>query len=274
MVDWLLEFFTSYPYLGVTAIFLLCGLGFPLPEEIVLFTAGYVCFKGFADLPWMMLTCAGAILAGDLVPFFLGRTFGTRLLRLRPLRVFVTTSRLATFDRWFRRRGDLVIFIARFVTGLRIVAYFAAGTMKMTYRRFIILDLLGIGVVVPAVVFFGKSAGTYVDSAIDWLQAAERWILIGIIVAAVLTSLIIWLRKRRKNQASEGPSEAYVAPSREIDTAIDEGEVSARPAPSIESPEPPPAESPLGPTANSPGSPLGPRGNEDDSNPTDTDKLS
>src|SRR5690606_14691517 len=115
MFDWLVETFTQYPYLGTAVVFLACGLGLPLPEELVLVAAGYVCFKGFADPVWMMAACAESILAGDAVPYLLGRLFGPRLLRLRPLRILVNRRRLAKLDLWFRRRGDLAVFFARFV---------------------------------------------------------------------------------------------------------------------------------------------------------------
>jgi len=220
MIDWLLEFFTGYPYLGVAVVFLACGLGLPLPEEIVLITSGYVCFKGFAALPVMMAVCGGAILAGDLIPFFLGHTFGSKLLRLRPLRVFVTKHRLMRFDRWFRNRGDLVIFIARFVAGLRTVAYFTAGTMRMSYVRFALLDGLGIAIVVPLFVFVGYRAGNYIDEAITWVKAAERGILLAI--GALVFLLLVWRWVRRRRRAPlDGPAETFVGPSIEPVTRAD-----------------------------------------------------
>ncbi|MBL8756675.1 MAG: DedA family protein, partial [Planctomycetes bacterium] len=84
MFDQLVAIIQAYPYLSVGVVFLLCGLGLPLPEEIVLLAAGYVCSKSAAtaNLPTMMAACGGAILLGDLVPAVLGRVFGVRLLRL------------------------------------------------------------------------------------------------------------------------------------------------------------------------------------------------
>ncbi len=210
MFDWLVETFTAYPYLGVAAVFFIVGIGAPLPEEIVLIAAGYVCFKNWAQLPPMMLTSAATILAGDLLPFFLGRTFGSRLLRLRPMRVLINRRRLARFDQWFRRRGDLVIFFSRFVTGLRVVAYFTAGTMRMTYRRFITLDLLGIAVVVPVFVWVGYHFGAYIDDAIVRVQRVERGIVLGTLAGIAVVILLYWLRRRRRAAPLAGPQETFV----------------------------------------------------------------
>lgn len=214
MFDSLVETFTSNPYLGVAIVFLICGLGFPLPEEIVLVAAGYVCFKGYADLPTMVATAAAAILAGDLIPFVAGRTFGSRLLRVWPFRALVTSERLAVFDRWFRRRGDLVIFFARFVPGLRIVAYFTAGTMRMRWARFVLLDGMGIAVGVPAFTWVGARFGHVIDEAVARVRQIEHGL--GILAAAGVAAVLVWWfvrRRRRRRRLLEGPSEAFVGPS-------------------------------------------------------------
>jgi membrane protein DedA with SNARE-associated domain len=222
MFDWLVATFTNYPYLGVAAVFLICGLGFPLPEELVLVIGGYVCFKGLASLPLMMISCAAAILAGDLIPFLLGRVFGSRLLRIRPLRMLVTKRRLSMFDRWFRRRGDLVIFFARFLTGLRIAAYFTAGTMKMPYRRFMALDLIGISLLVPLLIWIGFSSGHIIDQAIAKVQHIEQGILYVVVGLAVLSAAWYWLSRRRRHLGA-GPRETFVGPSAGSGESDDEG---------------------------------------------------
>ena len=143
MIDWLTQLLTenpSYVYLIVAGILVLCGLGLPLPEEIVLVAAGFVCYQ--EDGPnflIMMAACATGVLLGDLLPFVLGKLFGPRLLRLRWMRMVINKDRLATFDRWFRRRGDSVILIARFIPGLRVVAFFTGGTMQMRWSRFAVI---------------------------------------------------------------------------------------------------------------------------------------
>src|SRR5262245_60971231 len=176
MFDSLVQTITDYPYLGVALVFLLCGIGFPLPEELVLIAAGYVCakFPDQAQLSWMMLWCGGSILAFDVLPFVLGRTLGARVLRLRWLRLVVTRRRLAEFDRWFRRRGDLVIFFARFLAGIRVIAFFTAGVMKMRWRRFLMLDGLGIVIIVPLMVWLGHRGAGVIDDVIARVKQVER----------------------------------------------------------------------------------------------------
>ena len=224
-MEWLFTFFEQYPYLGVSIVFLLLGIGLPIPEEVVLVVAGFICHKFHADpnvtIEIMIFVCVASILAGDLIPFTLGKLFGPRLLRLRFLRVIVSRQRLANFDRWFRRRGDLVIFFARFVPGLRTVAYFTAGSMRMRWLRFLSLDVAGILLVAPLFAVLGYASGEVIDQAIHRIQRWERGILITVVVVGLIAGTWYWVRRRRARQLMvEGPRDAYVEPSVTTQTGV------------------------------------------------------
>ena len=215
MFDSIVQAIADYPYLGVALFFLICGLGFPLPEELVLIAGGYICakFPDKAQLGLMMLWCGGSILAFDLLPFVLGRIFGARIMRLRWLRITFTRKRLATFDRWFRRRGDLVIFLARFLAGIRVIAFFTAGTMKMRWRRFLLLDGLGILILVPLMVWLGYGGAGVIDDVIARVQAIEKGILWLMLAGLVLSGLWygLWRRQQRR-RTHRRPAETYIEP--------------------------------------------------------------
>ena len=116
MFESLVETFSAYPYLGVALVFAVCAIGLPLPEEIVLIAAGYVCakFPDQAHVGWMMFWSATSILGFDCVPYLLGRVFGTKLLRIRWLRVIVTRRGAASLG----DGDDLDLGEIRFPIGL------------------------------------------------------------------------------------------------------------------------------------------------------------
>lgn len=241
MFDQIVAAITANPYLSVAVLFVLCGLGLPLPEEIVLLAGGYICAKGHAELPWMMAWCAGGILVGDALPYVLGRVFGVRLLRLRWLRYIVTKQRLASFDRWFRRRGDWVILIARFLPGLRVVAFFTGGTMKMSWRRFLFLDGLGIVLIVPLLTWLGFHSASFIEGVIATVQKVERGILWGAIGGGLLLAIWLWLWRRRRRLARQRrPTETFVQPQRPVQGPA----AAAAVPPPTPVPEPPAAEAP------------------------------
>jgi membrane-associated protein len=214
MFDSIVQTIADYPYLGVALVFCLCGIGFPLPEELVLIAGGYVCakFPENASLHWMMVWCGGSIMAFDLVPFVLGRTLGARVLRVRWLRLMITRRRLADFDRWFRRRGDLVIFFARFLAGIRVIAFFTAGVMKMRWRRFLMLDGCGIVIIVPLMVWIGHRGAGVIDDVIRRVRAVERGLLVSGVGLLIGFGVWLLLRRRRRRLARPVPAETFVEP--------------------------------------------------------------
>lgn len=252
MFDQVVQAIEAYPYIGVALVFLLCGLGLPLPEELVLLSAGYICakFPDKATLPPMIAWCAGAIMVGDLVPFLLGRVFGVRLLRLRWLRYVVTKQRLARFDKWFRRRGDLVIVISRFLAGLRVVAFFTAGAMKMRWLRFLFLDGIGIALMVPLLIWVGFRSAGFIEDAIATVQRVERGLLWGTIGGAVLVAAWLWLWRQRRQRARRlMPKETFVSPQLPVQETTPASEPTpptspASASPPAAGPAPPPPEPP------------------------------
>ena len=165
----------------------------------------------------------------------------------------ITPERLARFDVWFRRRGDAVVFLSRFVPGLRLVSFFTAGSMKMSWLRFLALDGGGILLVAPTFVWIGHRFGGSIEAAVAWVQRVERGILIAALAIGAVIGVWYWLRWRRRQRALVGgPVEAYVEPSTTRrgdesappETAAAEGgpDLEETPADAVDVlPEPPPA---------------------------------
>jgi len=130
---------------------------------------------------------------------------------LRWMRFIINRERLAMFDRWFRRRGDMVVVIARFIPGLRVVAFFTGGTMRMRWMRFLILDGCGILLVAPTFVFVGWHFGNEIEDTILALRKIEQSILWGLLGLSVLLACWYWLRLRaRRNRLVGGTRETFV----------------------------------------------------------------
>jgi membrane protein DedA with SNARE-associated domain len=153
------EYFGRFHYLAPFAILLLCGIGFPIPEEVTLLGAGFLLFQGKGSFPAMVGVCAAAILIGDSIPFWLGRHYGMRALEIRWVRRILHPERFAKLQTRFREHGNWATFAFRFFAGVRIPGYFIAGTMKMSYPRFLLLDTLGVAISVPVSIYLGKFFG-------------------------------------------------------------------------------------------------------------------
>jgi membrane protein DedA with SNARE-associated domain len=203
-MDWLLAQLTSLPpsavYDTLAGILLLCGLGLPIPEDVSLISAGYLAHRGVVNLHTVFLVCFASVLGGDCIAFMLGRLFGSRLLDSRLARRFFRPRKQIRVRAYFRKYGSKVIFIARFLPGLRFSIYLSAGTLRVRPSVFITYDSLAALVSVPALVYLAWTFGEHIDHVVSWARRSEYGILVIVLLAAVWFAVKL-LRKRRHETA-------------------------------------------------------------------------
>jgi undecaprenyl-diphosphatase len=192
--EWLLDLFSRYGYGVVFAGVLLENAGVPVPGETVLLAGGALAHLGRLSLPVVIATALVAAIIGDNIGFLIGRRGGRALaLRYGPV-IGLTPGRLALFDKFFERHGTKSVFIARFVTGLRVFGALLAGGSGMPWPTFLFYNASG------AVVWsIGVAAAGYF-LAHSW-ETLERWIggaglfALGVVVVLVLLGVA---RARRR----------------------------------------------------------------------------
>jgi membrane protein DedA with SNARE-associated domain len=195
--------FGDHHYLGPFIFLLLCGLGFPSPEEVALLYSGVQYYLGNVDFLKITLVCSAAILIGDSIPFWLGRHYGLSALKLRWVARILHPERFAALERRFASHGNWAIFTCRFLPGLRIPGYFVAGTMRMSYLRFMALDSLGVVLSVPASIYLGKIFGSKIDELRDKVHGLHIWLGFGVVALVLIVLGRAWL-KRRERAALDG----------------------------------------------------------------------
>src|SRR5688500_3673988 len=194
--DWISGLFTRFNYIAPFTVLLLCGIGLPLPEEVTLIGSGLLLHRGEVEFLEITLTCAVAILLGDSIPFWLGRRYGMSALQHRFVRRILHPERLARLEDRFREHGNWATFVCRFFAGVRIPGYFLAGTMRMSYPRFLFLDTLGVLITVPASIYLGKIFGSSMDQLKNKL--GDLHLILGFLLLT-LVFVILWrARGRRK----------------------------------------------------------------------------
>ena len=187
--------FTQYGYIAVFVVLILCGMGIPIPEDITLITGGVVAGLGYANVHTMVIVGFLGVMVGDGLMFAAGKIFGHRILRFRPIARIMTPRRYAQVQEKFDRYGNGVLFIARFLPGLRMPIYISAGiSKKISYFRFFMMDGLAASLSVPIWVYLGN----YSAENIDWLMTKVHQFQILVIIAMMMGAALIafwWYRR-------------------------------------------------------------------------------
>ena len=197
-MEWLLSQLTTHVYAKLAGILLLCGLGLPIPEDISLISAGYLAHLGTVEVHTVFAVCFAAVLGGDALAFTMGRLFGTRLLRSRLGHRYFNPRRQRRVRAYFRRYGSKVVFIARFLPGLRFSIFLSAGMLRVRAYVFVVYDSLAALLSVPFLVYSAYYFGDQIDHVIKWAKRSEYGILV--LVGLVALYLIIKVLRKRKHR--------------------------------------------------------------------------
>jgi len=198
ITDYITEFFGRFHYMAPFTLLLLCGLGLPLPEEVALIGSGILLFQGEVKFIPITVVCSIAILLGDSLPYWLGRHYGLAALKTRWVATILHPERFAALERRFAEHGNYAVFTCRFLPGLRIPGYFVAGTLRMSYSRFIFIDFLGVLISVPASIFLGKIFGDSIDTLRKSMHDLHLWLALGVVALALILILRSKWRGRDK----------------------------------------------------------------------------
>lgn len=199
------SFFAELGYLGPFLVLVACGFGFPLPEEVTMLGAGFLVYEGEVEAVPVVAVCWAATLIGDSVPYWVGRRFGRSALRIGPVARVLHAERMGAIERRFERNGSWAVFACRFVPGLRLPAWFTAGTLGMPYHRFLAIDGLGAMIMTPLFVLLGYGSGEKIAELEQRVENLHQ------ILGFVALSLVGMLLARFVFKGSGGDSGAAAA---------------------------------------------------------------
>lgn len=195
----LLNFLTPYgthSYYVMFGILIACGFGFPMPEDIVLITGGMLASRDIVDIWMVNLICMAGVLGGDSAVFMIGRRFGPALKQKSFFRRIVSERIDRRVDRVIQKYGDKVIFMARFMPGLRTPIFMTCGIYQVRYWKFLILDGLAALISVPIWIYVGLIFG----ENLELLEQKIRQFQVGIysLLGGLLLCFIIYTVVKRR----------------------------------------------------------------------------
>ncbi len=189
----LAELIKAIGLLGVFGIvFAESGLliGFFLPGDSLLFTAGFLASQGFINIWVLALGSFLSAVAGDSVGYAFGHKFGRRLFERKNSLLFHKDN-LIKAEKFYERHGGKAIILARFMPIIRTFAPIVAGIGSMRYQSFLSFNIIG-----GFVWAIGLSVGGYILG--NSIPNVDRYLLpivVLIIVLSVLPSAIHVLKE-------------------------------------------------------------------------------
>ena len=197
MPEWIVDLFARYGYAVVFFGVFLENTGLPVPGETALLAGAALAKFGRLSLVWVIATAVAGAILGDNLGFFIGRRGGRSLAERHGSKVGLTRKRLEQFDRFFERHGPKTVFIARFVTGLRVFCAVLAGASGLKWPTFLFYNATGAAVWATVI----GAAGYMLAYSWDRL---ERWIgHTGLIALAVIVAIgvVVFIRERKVSRS-------------------------------------------------------------------------
>jgi len=203
----------------ILIIFAETGLlvGFFLPGDSLLFTAGLLANQGKLNLAAILLGGFAAAVVGDQVGFTLGVRVGPRLLR-RPDSKLFKRAYIERTESFFDRHGPKTVLLARFVPIVRTFAPVLAGVGKMTRRTFFSFNVVGGFIWVFGVTMTGYLLADAVGNSID----KYLFPIIGVIIVLSLVPPFLEWRKARREPSTPVTAAEAQAEAGHLHTAVDD----------------------------------------------------
>jgi membrane-associated protein len=166
-----------------------------LPGDSLLFAVGSLAAINALDLPTSILLMILAAALGDTVNYWIGDYIGPKVFRRENSRLLNKEYLLRT-HRFYEKHGGKTIIIARFLPIIRTFAPFVAGIGSMTYRRFLLFNVVGgalwVLLFIPAGYFFGS---------VPFVKNNFSLVIIALVLIPGIPSLVevirMQLRKRK-----------------------------------------------------------------------------
>jgi len=195
----MLKLMAAHGYVLTFCLLLAEAIGLPFPAAIALVAAGAAVAAHALWGPTVLLVALSALLVGDSVQFFLGRSMGWLLLGfLCRVSINPETCILRSAESFYKR-GKITLVIAKFIPGVNTMAAPLAGSMKMRYWQFLRLDFAGALLYSTTYLLVGYVTRDFLKAVLHGFHAAGET-MEAVVLAALLAYAIYRVVQYRKNR--------------------------------------------------------------------------
>jgi membrane protein DedA with SNARE-associated domain len=134
---------TGYP--GIFILMTMESMVFPVPSEAVMPFAGFLIVDGHFTWTLVILASTLGSIIGSLISYAIGYYGGKPFIERFGKYLLLNNHHLEVSERFFEKRGEITIFLARFIPIVRHLISIPAGFGKMNLLKFSVYTLIGAG---------------------------------------------------------------------------------------------------------------------------------
>jgi membrane-associated protein len=171
-------------------------IGFFLPGDSLLFTAGFLASQGVFDIHALSHGCFAAAVVGNFTGYAFGHRVGRKLFE-RPDSRFFKQAHLLKAHAFYEKYGARALVLARFIPVVRVFAPIVAGVGLMDYRKFAFFNVLGGALWAYGLTWLGYWMGSRIPDVDKYLLP-----IVGLIVIVSVLPAVIHVWKDPEQRAS------------------------------------------------------------------------
>ena len=202
IIDWIVQTVGVLGYLGIFVMMLIESSIFPLPSEVVMIPAGYLCAKGEMSFGIVIVLGTLGSIAGALLNYLLAVKLGRKLILKYGHYIFFKPETLEKVETFFKTHGPFSTFTGRLIPVIRHYISLPAGLARMNLGLFCFYTGVGAGLWVSILTFLGYFFGQNEALLNEHLHTISIALLVFIVIFALI---YVWLHKKkvRKHRAKK-----------------------------------------------------------------------
>lgn len=166
-------------------------VGFFLPGDSLLVTAGLFAARGYLDIYWLVPALTVAAICGNSTGYFIGRSTGPRIFS-RENSLLFNKKHAIRAAKFYAKHGRKTIVLAQFMPILRTFAPVVAGVGGMQFREFFLYNVLGAFAWIWSMLGTGYFLGTYIPD----IEKNIEIVIVVVVFVSILPAIVSGLKAR------------------------------------------------------------------------------
>ncbi|MFC7370943.1 DedA family protein [Fictibacillus iocasae] len=191
----IMQLIHQYGYISLSILLALGIVGLPVPDEILLATAGCLTAADNLSLPLVLLFAVAGSFLGITASYYIGIKFGRPLLDKFAPKIGISVSHIDKTNQYFQRYGKAALFFGYFIPGVRHLTAYFAGMYSTPFKTFALYAYSGAVFWCFFFILLGHMLAQKIYLAFDIIHRLGLYAFSAVLIGAVIW-LIVWNKKK------------------------------------------------------------------------------